>query len=90
MGATGNHHLKELSQEVSADWETMGLLLKIKEGVLNTINTDYPSNTQRCFVEMLKEWLKQVDPPPVWSTIIDAIELLGNPSLAEKLRVQYT
>ena len=36
---------------------------------------------------MLKEWLKQqVDPPPRWAVIIDAIEYLGDKQLGRELR----
>lgn len=42
-----------------------------------------------CFYTMLKEWMKKVDPPPAWPTIIDAIDILGDVSLAENLRHKY-
>ena len=75
---------------MSADWEDIGPFLDISEGVLKIIKADHPGNVRKCFRVMLREWLKQVEPPPMWSTIIDAIELLGNEALAENLRVKYT
>ena len=38
---------------------------------------------------MLKLWLKQVEPPPTWSAIIEAIGVLEYESLAEELRKKY-
>ena len=75
---------------MSADWEDIGPFLDISEGVLKIIKANHPGDVRECFREMLKEWLKQMEPQPMWSTIIDAIELLGNEALAENLRVKYT
>ena len=80
--------LKELSSKVSADWEDIGLYLEIEEGLLNAVRSDC-QQSQKCFREMLKIWLKQVDPCPTWSAIIEAIEVLEYRSLAEKLRKKY-
>ena len=65
---------------MSADWEDIGLALEL---MLCALESDHqqPKN----FREMLKLWLKQVDPPPTWSAIIEATEVLGNEPLAEEL-----
>ena len=80
--------LKELCSKVSADWEDIGLLLKIEGGLLSAIKSDH-QQSQKCFREMLKLWLKQVDPCPTWSAIIEAIEVLEYKSLAKRLRKKY-
>ena len=80
--------LKELSSKVSAEWEDIGLFLEIEEGRLSAIKSDH-KQSRKCFQEMLKLWLKQVDPCPTWSAIIEAIELLEYESLAKELREKY-
>ena len=80
--------LKELLSKVSADWEDIGLALELKEGQLSAIKSDH-RDSNKCFREMLKLWLKQVEPPPTWSAIIDAIDILEYESLAEELRKKY-
>ena len=80
--------LKELLSEVSADWEDIGLALDLEQGQLSAIRNDH-RESNRCFREMLKLWLKQVEPPPTWSAIIEAIRILQYESLAEVLRKKY-
>ena len=82
--------LKELSSKVSADWEDIGLFLGLGPGQVDIIKTDNPSDCQDCFREMIKVWFKQqVDPPPSWSAIVEALDDLGHNSLAQNLRDKY-
>ena len=81
--------LKELLNKVSADWEDIGLALDLEQGQLSAIRSDH-RESNKCFREMLKLWLKQVEPPPgTWSAITDAIDVLEYESLAEELRKKY-
>ena len=81
--------LRELCSKVCDKWEDIALFLHIEDGILRAFKHDYPSDSQKCFIEMLKHWLKQVDPPPTWAAIIDAIHTLGHESLASDLRQKY-
>ena len=80
--------LKELLSKVSADWEDIGLTLDLEQGQLSAIRSDH-RESNKCFREMLKLWLKQIEPLPTWSSIIDAIRILQYDSLAEVLRKKY-
>ena len=82
--------LWELYSKVSADWKDIGHLLEIEEEELSAIKNNY-RKPRKCFREMLKLWLKQVDPCPTWSAIIEAIHNVGlkHQSLAKKLRKKY-
>ena len=79
--------LKELLNKVSAKWENIGLLLDLEIGQLDAIKSGH-RDPHECFREMLKLWLKQVDPLPTWSAIIEAIEVEYK-SLAEELSRKY-
>ena len=82
--------LRELSSKVSADWEDVGLFLGLGLGRLDIIKADNPSDCQKCFREMIKVWFKQqVDPPPSWSAMVEALDVLGHNSLAQNLREKY-
>ena len=81
--------LRELLSKVSADWENIGLILDLKEGELRNIRSDH-DESEKCFREMLKLWLNQVEPPPTWSAIIEAIDTYPRyKSLAKELRKKY-
>ena len=38
---------------------------------------------------MLKLWLKVVNPQPTWSAIVDALQSLGEDTLAKNLKEKY-
>jgi uncharacterized protein Yka (UPF0111/DUF47 family) len=80
--------LKELS-EVAAEWEDIGMLLNLNEGSLNTIKGDFPNQSKKCFREMIKLWLKQINPCPSWSAIIEVLEVLEHQLLAKNLKDKY-
>lgn len=83
--------LKETS-EVAFMWEDIGRKLGLSAACLSTIKQKYPSDCIRCFIEMLQEWMKQVDPPLswIWPSIINTIEMFPScHSLALTLRHKY-
>ena len=80
--------IKELLTKASDKWENIGILLGIEPGVLDAIKVA-ENQPQNCLREMLKTWLKRVSPPPSWAAIAEAIDLLGDQSLADHLRIKY-
>ena len=81
--------LRELCTKVSHQWQNIGIILKIDAGKLDDIKTSEKNISQSCLREMLTVWTKQVNPPPSWSAIADAIDSLGDEELAEHLRTKY-
>ena len=75
--------LKFLLREAK-HWHNIGSLLEISETTLEQIEADYPGDCQQCVREMIKSWLKQVDPPPSWKDLAEAVQII-NPGLAEKI-----
>ena len=71
-------------------WEDIGILLDIEEGQLNKVKSDNDAgNGGDCLREMLKIWLKKIDPKPSWSSMAKALKVLGEQSLAERIRKTY-
>ena len=64
-------------------------MLGLDPDVLDTIKTSENNMSQNCLREMLTVWTKQVNPPPSWSAIAEAIECLGDEELADHLRTKY-
>ena len=80
--------LQELVQVLypaASKWLNIGVMLGVPLRVLDNIKRDYPNLVRDCLREMLKVWLKQVDPPPTWSSMVDALEVL-DPYLAYKIK----
>ena len=71
-------------------WMRLGICLGIQKGMLDTIAENCPHNAQNCLAEMLNTWLQQqVDPPPSWVNIVDAVESLGDKQLGKELKKKY-
>ena len=59
---------------LASEWKNLGLFLNIDIGTLDKIEHDYAKANDR-LREMLCTWLKQqVNPPPSWQTLTDAVE----------------
>ena len=71
---------------LSKDWKTIGVLLGVEKHILDKVKRDEEGVTD-CLQEMLSEWLNQVDPPPTWKDLVEAVEAM-NPAKAEEIR-QY-
>ena len=80
---------RELSTKVANEWEDIGIQLDIEEGILKQIRTDNAGECRACLREMLRIWLSRVDPPPTWSAIAEAVEILGHEDIAKHLRTNY-
>ena len=80
--------LKEL-YKVAAKWHNLGIMLEIDDGELSKVKSDNAGNSDDCLREMLKIWLKKVDPKPSWSSMAEALEVLGEESVAEHIKKTY-
>ena len=81
--------MKELYPKSSDKWEDIGIELEVDDGLLVHIRTDYSGDSKKCLREILRIWLKRVDPPPSWDTIANAIDDVGDEELAAQLRSKY-
>ena len=77
--------LKKL-YNVAEKWEDIGILIEIESDKLNNVKKENNPSQRDCLREMLKIWMKQVSPPPTWSSMADALETVGEEELAGSLR----
>ena len=67
-------HLDNLVRPVYAvAWRELGEKLDIPSGKLNTLQKDYPKDSNYCCGEVLKEWRDQ-DHESLWSTLLKALD----------------
>jgi hypothetical protein len=69
----------------------IGLGLNLGMSDLDAIKEKYRGDPDKCFLEMLSQWLKKVDPRPTWSAMIAALEKpdVGYQYLAENLKKKF-
>ena len=88
--ALKQNDLKTLMQDlapIARDWEDIGVYLGIDDGTLSTIKAEEPTMRGR-LREMLRAWLKRVDPQPTWRDLIDAVNYIDE-SLADSIRSKH-
>ena len=82
--------LQQLYNTVPDKWHPIGIYLEIPEGQLNVIDAKHRGDPQKCLMAMLTEsWLPRVSPPPTWEEIAEAVEFVGYPDVAQKLRDKF-
>ena len=74
---------------IASRWANIGVVLGVPIGIVDAIKYDNRNSCSACLREMLIEWLKQVDPPPTWENLIEAIELF-DPYIAHKARTHFS
>ena len=73
---------------IAADWQNIGVFLNLPDSDLIQIESDYPGKCRDCVREMIRKWLKQVNPAPSWKNLAEAVEIV-DPSIAERIVRQY-
>ena len=65
--------------------------LLLNADTLDNIRSTCGSSTQDCLLEVLKKWLRRVNPYPTWKAIVDALKsiVVGEEKLAHKLEDEY-
>ena len=76
---------------VRAKWRNLSIELEVDVGTLDAIEKRFNGNPDDCLPEMLHCWLDQVNPPPSWNSLAEALESepIGEGDLAEQIREKY-
>ena len=83
-------NLREVVRELlplASQWKIIGTLLDVPQGKLDSIKYEC-SLASDCLLEMVKAWLKKIDPPPTWEQLVEAVEPL-DPARAEAIRSKH-
>ena len=71
--------------DVKTEWYNLGLELGLRVSTLDSIDAKYNSDPSQCFRQVLKEWLKGVNPPPTWRAMVKALK---SPTVAQHCLAQ--
>ena len=71
-------------------WYNLGLKLGQLPSALDSIDDKHSSDPSQCFCEVLKVWLNEVDPPPTWQAMMNALNssTVGHHQLAEEIQAE--
>ena len=74
---------------VKTEWYNLGLELGQRVSTLDSIDTKYSGDPSQCFRQVLKEWLKGVNPPPTWQAMVNALKspTVAQPQVAEHIQL---
>ena len=77
--------------EARSRWKDVGIELDLLITDLDAIESSHGANIGECFTKMLTSWLKRIDPPPTWSTIVAALQqpTLDLQQLAEEVEEMH-
>ena len=78
-----------LYHKVADKWKMIGVLIEIPKGTLAAIAERCQHDPHRCLMEMLEVWLERVYPAASWTTMVEAVEFLGEEQLGRKLTDRY-
>ena len=69
-----SHVIKKLSSK----WKELGSQLNIDEHLINSIESDYCNDSERCCRVMLHKWLKGSVHTTTWEVLIDAVDKVSD------------
>ena len=55
-------------------WYFIGQALRISQPTLSVIEQNHPHDVDRCFMDMLQEWLRNGKPPRTYGVLIEALK----------------
>ena len=72
------------------EWYNLGLELGLRFSTLDSIDARYSNDPSRCFCQVLKEWLKGINPPPTWHAMVNALKspTVAQSHLAEQIQTE--
>ena len=77
--------------EVRSKWRNLGIQLDIKVEDLEAIAANNHQKVDECFADCIICWLRQSNPPPTWTSLINALKspTVGFQDLAKTLERKY-
>ena len=84
--------LKLLQKElykIAKKWEDIGIQLDIDDDLLGKVKSDNHGDSKNCLREMLRIWVKNMDPQPSWTDLAEALKVLEEDEVAQRLKDKY-
>ena len=79
------HLMSHVAKKTPTKWFEVGIQLEIETSTLKVFEEKFRDPT-RCYSEVFDEWKKEMKQPYTWYTMIDALEAVGERTLASDIR----
>lgn len=73
---------------LAARWYQLGTQLELQASTLNRIKKDNPSDSRACLSDALEQWHRQ-NPKASWENIANALKMMDENRLAEKIQKEH-
>ena len=77
-------------QDVVRDLFTLGICLRLPQGKLDAIEADFPTDTEKRRIRLVRVWMSSSPDPPCWWLLAQALEQVDHRVLAHQIKQQHS
>ena len=77
-------------QNVVRNLYKLGIYLRLPQGKLDAIETDFPTDTEKRRIQLVRVWMSSSPDPPCWWLLAQALERVDHRVLAHQIKQQHS
>ena len=77
-------------QDVVRDLYKLGIYLRLPQGKLDAIEADFPTDTEKRRIRLVRVWMSSSPDPPCWWLLAQALEQVDDRVLAHQIKQQHS
>ena len=77
-------------QDVVRNLYKLGIYLRLPQGKLDTIEADFPTDTEKRRIRLVRVWMSSSPDPPCWWLLAQALEQVDHRVLAHQIKQQHS
>ena len=77
-------------QDVVRHLYQLGIYLRLSQGKLDTIEADFPTDTEKRRIRLVRVWMSSSPDPPCWWLLAQALEQVDHRVLAHQIKQQHS
>ena len=77
-------------QDVVRNLYKLGIYLRLPQGKLDAIEADFPTDTEKRRIRLVRVWMSSSPDPPCWWLLAQALEQVDHRVLAHKIKQQHS
>ena len=77
-------------QDVVRNLYKLGIYLRLPQGILDAIEADFPTDTEKRRIRLVRVWMSSSPDPPCWWLLAQALEQVDHGVLAHQIKQQHS